>query len=174
MKDLNDRVVAITGAASGIGRALSFAFARRGCHLALSDVDLTALESVAQDRGMNKTVTVHGIDMADATAVGMRTRSFKSIAVATSLSIMQVTSSGSFLEHDLGTWRRIMDINVMGVVHGCRAFLPHFLHNDEGHIVNISSIFGIIGLRGSRPIAPINSLFVVCLRICGLSWWVLK
>jgi NAD(P)-dependent dehydrogenase (short-subunit alcohol dehydrogenase family) len=149
MKDFRNKVAAITGAGSGIGRALALELARRGCHLALSDVNLdSVIETAARVRGSNVTVTTHRVDVADREAVhawadqvvkdhGKVNLIFNNAGVG-----LGATVEGMRYE-DLD-W--LMGINFGGVVSGTRAFLPHLKASGDGHIVNTSSVFGLIGV----------------------------
>jgi short-subunit dehydrogenase len=148
---------AITGAASGIGRALAFELAARGCDLALADLDQEGLESAAK-----AIITTHGrrvasrrVDVADAQQI----QDFASSAIAEfpALNILinnaGVALLGQFDEFELSQMAWLMDINFWGVVRGTRAFLPHLKSRPQAHIVNISSIFGIIAPAGQSAYA---------------------
>ena len=149
MKDFNGRVAAITGAGSGIGRALAIDLARRGAHLALCDVDETGLaETVGRCEGRGVKVTSQRLDVADRDAVfawadtvvaehGQVNLVFNNAGVALSATV-EAMSIEDF------TW--LMDIDFWGVVHGTQAFLPHLKASGEGHVVNISSVFGLISI----------------------------
>src|SRR5271169_1641293 len=143
---------AITGAAGGIGRALAVELAARGCDLALADVDDAGLQSVAKaitDTGARQ-VTVRHVDVADAKQI----EEFAQAAVARfpALSIVinnaGVALLGQFDEFDNAQLAWLMGINFWGVVYGTRAFLPHLRSRPQAHIVNISSVFGIIAPAG--------------------------
>jgi NAD(P)-dependent dehydrogenase (short-subunit alcohol dehydrogenase family) len=148
MRSFKDKVAAITGAGSGIGRALAQELARRGCHLALSDVNEVGLAETARLlEGAGVEVTTHRVDVADREAVyawaeqvvkahGKVNLIFNNAGVA-----LGATVEGA-RDEDL-EW--LMNINFWGVVHGTRAFLPHLKAAGEGHVINISSIFGIAG-----------------------------
>ncbi|MEC9362130.1 SDR family NAD(P)-dependent oxidoreductase [Sinimarinibacterium flocculans] len=146
MKTFQNKVAAITGAASGIGRALAIELASRGCHLSLSDVNTDALAETAQAAGAHGVkVTTAALDVADRDAIyawadrtdadhGPANLVFNNAGVALGASIEGAS------DEDLH-W--IMDINYWGVVHGTRAFLPQLRASGEGHVINISSVFGI-------------------------------
>jgi short-subunit dehydrogenase len=116
---------AITGAASGIGRALAFELAARGCDVALADLDETGLESAAKE--------------IIATYARRATIRINNAGVAL---------LGQFDEFDQAQMAWLMDINFWGVVRGTRAFMSHLQSRPQAHIVNISSIFGIIAPPG--------------------------
>ncbi len=149
MKDLTGRVAAVTGAGSGIGRALAVELAGRGCHLALCDVDEGGLEQTAGlVGGTGLIVTTAPVDVADRLAVeswadkvvadhGAANLIFNNAGVA-----LGATVEG--MAYDDFEW--LMGVNFWGVVHGTKAFLPHLKAAGEGHIVNISSVFGLLGI----------------------------
>jgi len=149
VKQFEGRVAAITGAGSGIGRALAKNLAGRGTHLALSDVDEVGLaETVAQCEGRGVKVTSQRVDVADRAAVfewadqvvadhGKVNLVFNNAGVALGATI-------EAMSYEDFTW--LMNINFWGVVHGTQAFLPHLKRAGEGHIVNISSVFGLISV----------------------------
>jgi butyryl-CoA dehydrogenase len=149
MRDFNGRVAAITGAASGIGRALATDLAARGAHLALCDIDEVGLaETVTLCEGAGVKVTSQRLDVADRDAVfawadqvvddhGTANLVVNNAGVALAATIDSVS-------HADFEW--LMDINFWGVVHGTTAFLPHLEASGEGHIVNLSSVFGLISV----------------------------
>jgi short-subunit dehydrogenase len=143
---------AITGAASGIGRALALELAARGCDLALADLDAAGLESVAKEitSTQSRRVTVRRVDVADAKQI----EGFAQAAVADFPALSVVINNagvallGQFDEFDDAQMAWLMGINFWGVVYGTRAFLPHLRSRPQAHIVNISSVFGIIAPAG--------------------------
>lgn len=149
MKSFQNKVAAITGAASGMGRELAIELAKQGCEVAISDVNETGLaETAALARAFNVKVTTQKLDVADRKAVyawadkvvadhGKVNLIFNNAGVA-----LGSTVEGMSYE-DL-EW--LMGINFWGVVYGTKAFLPHLKAAGEGHIVNTSSIFGIGGI----------------------------
>jgi butyryl-CoA dehydrogenase len=149
VKDLKGRVAAVTGAASGIGRSLAVELARRGTHLALSDIDEAGLaETVATCEGSGVKVTSQRVDVADRRAV----HAWADQVVADHGQVnLVVNNAGVALIADVGDmsyddveW--LMNINFWGVVHGTKAFLPHLKAAGEGHIVNVSSVFGLVSV----------------------------
>jgi short-subunit dehydrogenase len=148
---------AITGAASGIGRALALELAARGCDLALADLDLAGLESVTREiiAAHPRRVTIRIVDVADPVQI----QDFAAAAIADfpSLNLLfnnaGVALLGQFDEFDQTQMAWLMDINFWGVVRGTRAFLGHLQSRPQAHIVNISSIFGIIAPAGQSAYA---------------------
>ncbi|MDX1451623.1 MAG: SDR family NAD(P)-dependent oxidoreductase [Oleiphilaceae bacterium] len=146
MKKLNNKVAAITGAGSGIGRALALNLAQQGCHLALSDVNKNGLtETVNEARGYGVEVSYRVLDVAKREDVyawadevvaehGKVNLIFNNAGVAL---------SGTVDALSIEDYEWIMDINFWGVIYGTKAFLPHLEAAGEGHIVNISSVFGL-------------------------------
>src|SRR3954453_2283416 len=149
MKNFKGRVAAITGAGSGIGRALAVQLATRGAHLALCDIDETGLaETVNLCEGRGVKVTSQRVDVADRAAMfawadqvvadhGKVNLIFNNAGVALSATI-------SAMSYEDLEW--LFGINFWGVVHGTKAFLPHLKAAGEGHVVNLSSVFGLISI----------------------------
>ncbi|HUV18287.1 MAG TPA: SDR family NAD(P)-dependent oxidoreductase [Ilumatobacteraceae bacterium] len=158
MEQFSGKVAAITGAGSGIGRGLALELAAEGCHLALSDVDDAGLaETVAMvaratgDRGSVRAgvrVSSNRVDVVDREAVdawavaivdefGQVNLIFNNAGVALSANVSAMTYE---------SFRWLMDINFWGVVHGTLAFLPHLRASGDGHVVNVSSVFGLLGI----------------------------
>jgi short-subunit dehydrogenase len=143
---------AITGASSGIGRALALELAARGCDLALADLDEAGLQSVAKEiiGSYARRVTVRRVDVADAEQI----EGFAQAAIAEFPALGIVINNagvallGQFDEFDNAQMAWLMGINFWGVVYGTRAFLPHLRSRSQAHIVNISSIFGIVAPAG--------------------------
>lgn len=142
-------VAAITGAGSGIGRALALALVKEGCDLALSDINESALQETAQ-RVQASGVKVHiqKLDVADrdavyqwADAVASHYGKVNMIFNNAGVSLSETVESMSY---DNFEW--LMNINFWGVVYGTKAFLPYLKQSGNGHIINISSVFGIIGV----------------------------
>jgi NAD(P)-dependent dehydrogenase (short-subunit alcohol dehydrogenase family) len=149
MQQLAGKVAAVTGAAGGIGRALALELARAGCELAISDLDdqgLTVTRHTIEAMGVP--LSAARVDVADRAAV----HAWADRVVADHGRVNVVVNNAgvalaSLVEHmtyeDL-EW--LMGINFWGVVYGTKAFLPHLRRAGDGHIVNLSSVFGLIGV----------------------------
>jgi NADP-dependent 3-hydroxy acid dehydrogenase YdfG len=149
MRTLKDRIAVVTGAASGIGRATSIALAREGCHLAISDVNQEGLaETAAAIREIGQRVCTHAVDVSDKER--MRRYADEVFAEYGQVNVLVnnagVTVTAEFDQHTLEDWEWIVGINFWGVLYGCKFFLPYLKQADEAHIVNLSSVFGIIGV----------------------------
>jgi short-subunit dehydrogenase len=148
--------VAITGAASGIGRALAIELAGRGADLALADRDEAGLQTVASElakigqEARARKISLHRVDVGEPEAVAAFAR--EAIAAHPALNIVinnaGVALLGQFHEIDQAQMEWLFNINFWGVVHSTRAFLPHLASRPAAHIVNLSSIFGIVAPPG--------------------------
>ncbi|MGB1557739.1 MAG: SDR family oxidoreductase, partial [Oceanococcaceae bacterium] len=140
MKDFQGRVAAITGAGSGIGRALAINLAAAGCHLSLSDVNESGLaDTVAQLQQSGVKVTSARVDVAQRAEVeawaeqtakdhGKVNLIFNNAGVA-----LGGTVEGTSIEE----YEWIVNINLWGVIYGTKAFLPHLVASGEGHVINV-------------------------------------
>src|SRR3984893_16492599 len=157
MTAIRGAAAAVTGAASVIGRALALEFAARGCDLALADSDEAGLQSVAAEiaKAHSQKITVHRVDVGDPRQI----EAFAQAAIAGHPGLNIVVNNagvallGQFNEIDQAQMDWLMNINFWGVVHSTRAFLPHLARQSEAHIVNLSSIFGIIAPPGQTAYA---------------------
>ena len=152
MTVIRGAAAAVTGAASGIGRALALELAARGCDLALADRDEAGLQAVAAEvaKAGARKVSLHRVDVAEPGQIDAFAQA--AIAAHPGLNIVinnaGVALLGQFAEIDQAQMEWLMNINFWGVVHSTRAFLPHLSRQKEAHIVNLSSIFGIIAPPG--------------------------
>ena len=149
MQELHERVAAVTGAASGIGRALAVELAREGCHLALSDVDEDGLrETAGQAAGAGAKVRTDRVDVAERAAVhawaDAVAEDYGRVNLIVNNAGVALAATVEAMAYEDLEW--LMGINFWGVVHGTKAFLPHLKAAGEGHVVNVSSVFGIIGV----------------------------
>ena len=147
MKTVTDRVAAVTGAASGIGRALATNLAAKGCHLAISDVNEKGLEETASlVADKNVKVTTHIVDVANREQVY---RYAEDVVKQHGRANIIINNAGvgvgdSIEEVSYEDFEWVVGINFWGVVYGTKAFLPYLKKEPEGHVVNISSINGIV------------------------------
>ena len=149
--------VAITGAASGIGRALAIELAARGADLALADRDEAGLQTVATEIAgtAERKISLHRVDVSEPDAVAAFAREATAAHPALNIVINNagVALLGQFHEIDQAQIEWLFDINFWGVVHSTRAFLPHLANQPAAHIVNVSSIFGIVAPPGNTAYA---------------------
>jgi short-subunit dehydrogenase len=148
---VSNRVAVITGAGGGIGRATAHSLARRGCHLALADIDAAGLKETAALIGtMGVRVTTHPLDVADRDAVRALPARVLEAHKRVDLLVNNagVALGGSFEQVSEEDFDWLMDINFNGVVRMTRAFLPLLRQSDEARIVNVSSIYGIVSPPG--------------------------
>ena len=152
MTAIRGAAAAVTGAASGIGRALAIELAARGCDLALADRDEAGLQTVAAEiaKAHSRKVSVHRVDVGERT--GIADFAGAAIAAHPSLNILINNAGaallGNFHEIDQAEMEWLFNINFWGVVHSTRAFLAHLATRPGAHIVNISSIYGIVAPPG--------------------------
>lgn len=139
----------VTGAGSGIGRATALELARRGAHVVVTDLDVERVAPVAEViEQMGRRTSAHGFDVADRSAWP----TFRDAvldehrAVHLVMNNAGVSLTGPFLECSLDDIEWQLDVNLRGVTYGCHTWLPHLLEHDEAHLVNVSSIFGIISM----------------------------
>jgi NAD(P)-dependent dehydrogenase (short-subunit alcohol dehydrogenase family) len=149
VRELRGRVAVVTGAASGIGRALAFALAREGAELALSDVDEAGLAETRQrSEALGARVSSERVDVADRAAVERHAALVVAQHGRVNLVINNagVALSATISEMSYEDLAWLFDINFWGVVHGTKAFLPLLRQSGEGHVVNVSSVFGLIAV----------------------------
>jgi len=149
MKDFQNKVAVITGAGSGIGRALARDLAAAGARLALSDVNQVGLQETADSLGLGSDrLITEAFDVADRGAfyafAERVTGHFGAAHLVFNNAGVALGATVEDMSYEDFEW--LMGINFWGVVHGTKAFLPHLKAAGDGHIVNVSSVFGLIGV----------------------------
>jgi len=149
MQDLNNKVAVITGAGSGIGRALARAFAAEGCHLALVDISEKGLEdTVLLLHQYQRKVTTHIASVSDRARMEALPAEIEQAHGAIHLLFNNagVTINKSFEDSTLQDLDFVININLYGVLYGCYFFLPYLKKQAESHIINTSSLAGFMGM----------------------------
>ena len=182
MQSFTGKVAAITGAGSGIGRELALELARRGCHLALCcDRNMEGLHQTADSaRSLGVEVTLQRLNVADRDAVyawaDQVVKDHGKVNLIFNNAGVELASSIYDMEYEDFEW--LMNINFWGVVYGTKAFLPYLKAAGEGHVVNVSSVFGLFSVPGQGAYNSSKfalSGFTGCLRQeldimnCGVS-----
>jgi short-subunit dehydrogenase len=145
--NIKDKVAFITGAGSGIGRAIAQSLAKRGCHLALSDVNAEGLGQTAEQVSLfGVRVSQHVLDVTDRESIlglpGAIEQQHGGVDIL--INNAGIAAGGTFLQVSEETFDRVMDINFHAVVRMTRAFLPYLQKRKEALIVNISSLYGLV------------------------------
>jgi NAD(P)-dependent dehydrogenase (short-subunit alcohol dehydrogenase family) len=151
MSELAGRVAAVTGAASGLGRAMALAFADEGMHVALADVDEKGLEKTQQEISSRRVKTFSmRVDVSQAPEVDAFAE--RTVAELHGIHVVcnnaGVALSGPVWEATEADWQWILGVNLWGVIHGVRAFVPRLVAQNAGHIVNTASVAGLISPPG--------------------------
>lgn len=154
MKTLKNAVAVVTGAGSGIGRALALKLKSEGAQLALADMNAATLEETRSLIGSPDTRT-YVVDVSNAPAVEEFAARVKQDFGRASILINNagVALYGTFAELALEEFEWLIRINFWGVIHGCKFFLPFLMAEPEAHLVNISSVFGLIAPAGQTAYA---------------------
>jgi NAD(P)-dependent dehydrogenase (short-subunit alcohol dehydrogenase family) len=155
MRELAGKTAFVTGGASGIGLALGRAFAQAGMKVMLADIEADALTAAVEDL-RHSAPDIRGVvcDVADPASVERAAQAsyqaFGNVHVVCNNA--GVAAAGGIDNISLDNWRWVLDVNLMGVLHGIRSFLPHIrAHGEGGHIVNTASMAGINGGLGFSP-----------------------
>ncbi|MET0343022.1 MAG: SDR family NAD(P)-dependent oxidoreductase [Polyangiales bacterium] len=166
MRILTGKTCVITGAAGGLGRALAWAFAREGMAVALADIDAPGSEALAADlRATGHRALAIPTDVSRAEAVeALLARTVAELGgchlVCNNAGVFTAAPMIDAPERD---WRRVLDVNLWGVIHGCRVFGAHFAKQREGHIVNTASAAGLF------PVPGMSSYSTSKYAVVGLS-----
>ena len=148
---LAGKTAVVTGAGSGIGRSLAILLAERGALVYAADIDEASAQAVAREiRAAGGRAQAHAVDVADPDAVGrLADLVFAAGPVDLLFNNAGIGLAGEITDTTLGDWRRLIDVNLMGVVHGLHAFLPRLLAQDRpAHIVNTASMAGLVPAAG--------------------------
>lgn len=145
MENLDGRVAVITGAASGIGLAMAHRFASEGMRLVLSDVEAPALEAAVAGLPAGTSVVSTLCDVSK----GAQVDALRDVAIDAFGAVHLVCNNagvgggGAMTELNISDWEWVIGVNLWGVIHGVRAFLPLLTEQGEGHIVNTASVAGL-------------------------------
>ena len=153
LSELDGKVAVITGAASGIGRALAMGLWRKGCHLALIDINAEGLQQLQGQltrTGEARKVSLHVADVSNKQRMGEVSAE---VVAAHQFAHLLINNAGigyeaAFPRTSLETWEHVLGVNLWGTIYGCHYFMPHLAKADQAHIVNLSSLFGIVGMAG--------------------------
>ena len=149
MKDFRDKICVVTGAGSGIGAACAQALAAEGAYVVMTDIRADMLETahkaIVEAGGRAET---HIVDVSDRDAMFALADKVDKAHGGADLILNNagVAHSASVADMTMDNFNWVMDIDFWGVVYGTQAFLPHFLKRGSGHVANVSSIFGLIGV----------------------------
>ena len=154
--NLKNRTAIVTGAASGIGRAIAVSLARRGCNLALADIDEAGLiETARVTASAGSKASLHRLDVSDRQAVAAFPK--ETLAAHSGVDLLVnnagVALGGAFEEVAEEDFEWLFGINFWGVVRMTRAFLPLLRRSDDARIINLSSVFGLIAPAGQTAYA---------------------
>jgi NAD(P)-dependent dehydrogenase (short-subunit alcohol dehydrogenase family)/pimeloyl-ACP methyl ester carboxylesterase len=164
------QVVVITGGGSGIGRATALAFAERGATVVVGDLDLAAATRTVELAGLlGRAAYAYQVDVSDSAAMESFAASVADAHGIPSVVINNagVGHAGTFLTTTEAEWRRVLDINLGGVIHGCRAFGSRMVAGGGGHIVNVASAAGYLPVRDLAAYATSKAAVIMasdCLR----------
>ena len=155
MQELQGRVAVVTGAASGIGLGIASAFANEGMRLVLADLDRARLAAEAArltEAGHEVETVVTDVGDPDAVAALGAATMARFGVVHVVCNNAGVVTAGKTWEIPLTEWERVLRINLMGVIHGVRTFVPLLLQSgEEGHVVNVASMAAVMAVPGIAP-----------------------
>jgi NAD(P)-dependent dehydrogenase (short-subunit alcohol dehydrogenase family) len=155
MRDFAGKTAFVTGGAAGIGLALGRAFAQSGMKVMLADIETDALQAAVKNlREISPDISGTICDVADAASVERAAQAaFDAFGKVHVVCNNAGVAAGGGIDHiSLDNWRWVIDVNLMGVLHGIKSFLPHIrAHGEGGHIVNTASMAGMQGGLGLSP-----------------------
>jgi NAD(P)-dependent dehydrogenase (short-subunit alcohol dehydrogenase family) len=156
MKQILDRVAVVTGAGSGIGRAVSLELATQGADIALVDINESGLEAVREAvESMGRKASVHIVDVSSQQQMAALPEQViaEHGAVHILVNNAGVSVNLPFEQQSVSDLEWITGINYWGVLYGCKYFLPYLQKADQAHIVNMSSSAGLTGMKGQSSYA---------------------
>ena len=151
MEDLKGKIASVTGAGSGLGRAMALAFAAEGMHVALADMNEASLSQTRTE------VASRGVKALAMRVDVSKAQEVEDFAAATVRELggahvvcnnAGVALAGAAWENTQAEWEWILGVNLWGVINGVRAFAPRFIAQNHGHIVNTASVAGLISAPG--------------------------
>ncbi|HEX3286437.1 MAG TPA: SDR family NAD(P)-dependent oxidoreductase [Mycobacterium sp.] len=154
MKGFDGKVAVVTGAGSGIGRALAIELGRSGAKLAISDVDTEGLAGTEERlRAIGAPVKADRLDVTEREAFQVYADVVKDHfgTVNQVYNNAGIAYTGSIEISQFKDLERVMDVDYWGVVNGTKVFLPHLIASGEGHVINVSSVFGLLAISGQAP-----------------------
>lgn len=166
MRELKDRVAVVTGAGSGIGHALALELARAGAHVVAADIDEASAQATAREvetLGRRSLAVVTDVRRAEAVERLLEVTLSALGACHVACNNAGVFHAAPLVDTSIEQWRRVVETNLWGVIHGCRTFGGHFARQREGHIVNTASAAGLF------PMPGMGSYSTTKFAIVGLS-----
>jgi NAD(P)-dependent dehydrogenase (short-subunit alcohol dehydrogenase family) len=151
MRELSGKIAVVTGAASGIGLALCRRFGADGMRVMMADVEEPALDAAARslaDDGIDVAATVTDVSDPDSVDALARATLDRFGAVHLVCNNAGVAGGGPAWQVPVSAWTWIVGVNLFGVVHGIRSFVPHLIEQGEGHVVNTASVAGLLASPG--------------------------
>ncbi|MBM36980.1 MAG: SDR family NAD(P)-dependent oxidoreductase [Actinomycetota bacterium] len=154
METMKGRVAVVTGAASGIGKALSLAFAAEGAKVVLADVEDEALTETRKEiEALDATVLAVKTDVTDENSVGdlcaATLEAFGGVNILCNNA--GVGGGGLVKNQQLVDWKWVIDVSLWGVIHGLHHFLPHLIEAEESHVMSTASVAGLMAVPGLAP-----------------------
>jgi NADP-dependent 3-hydroxy acid dehydrogenase YdfG len=151
MKGFDEKVAVVTGAGSGIGQALAIALGRSGAKLAISDVDTEGLAATEERlTAIGAPVKADRLDVTEREAFELYADAVKDHygTVNQIYNNAGIAYTGSIEASQFKDIERVMDVDYWGVVNGTKVFLPHLIASGDGHVINVSSVFGLLAVPG--------------------------
>ncbi len=154
MKDFKDKVAVITGGASGMGRGFAERFGADGCKLVIADIEEPVLNQAVQEL---KDAGIEAVGLVTDVSSGSDMDALSKLAFETYGQVnllfnnAGVAAGGRVLDSTLKDWEWVLGVNLWGVIHGLRVFLPHMTEHGDGHIINTASVAGLTSYPAMAP-----------------------